>query len=317
MNRRNFLKSIGAIGLISTLPRTLSFAGGDAGSQVRIGVFTDLHHMSFKKDETARMKLIMDAMLQEKPDLMIEGGDFTYPKNIEPVLAEWNRFDGPKYHVLGNHDMDYCDKATITKLLGMENRYYSFDHGAFHFAVLDRNNFRKADGSVEGYAKGNWYKAGDGKINQIDPEQMAWIRDDLTKTTKPTVLWMHQPIAATDELNNIGNGQELLDLIDEMNFTARQSTGKPRVIAAFFGHDHTDVYTLRNDVHYIMLNSASYAYHGGGPYYYQDPLFCFVTLDPAGTIQIKGKSSVYGPAPVPERIHIQIPSRISDRSLVT
>ncbi len=71
-------------------------------------------------------------------------------------MTEWNRFSGPKYHVIGNHDMDVCDKQTIMAMWGMETRYYSFDTGEYHFVVMDRNFLRGADGVLVDYNTSNW-----------------------------------------------------------------------------------------------------------------------------------------------------------------
>ena len=83
-------------------------------------------------------------------------GDFCRPKGSDGIMREWNRFQGPKYHVLGNHDMDVCNKQTIMALWGMPKRYYSFDEGGFHFVVLDRNLWKKDDGTLVDYDNSDW-----------------------------------------------------------------------------------------------------------------------------------------------------------------
>jgi predicted phosphodiesterase len=267
-----------------------------------------------------RLQAFIDSANQSKPNFIIQCGDFCYPETCPAIMAEWNKFDGPKYHVLGNHDMDKCDKAAIMKLWGMENRYYSFDcgepGGGFHFVVLDRNCFHlQGDKKIQDYSHGNWGKAGPGNINCIDDEQLAWMVDDLEKTDKPTVVWIHQPLIATDGPNEIGNGQLIIDAFDVANFKAREKTGFPKVIACFFGHDHNDLYAERNGVHYVLLNSASYAYTSEGASFYQDPLFAFLTLDPAGQISIEGKATEYGPKQASEKVRMRIPPKISSRKL--
>lgn len=316
MNRRNFLKTIGALGIGSMFaPRIFAIEPAAPGGVVRAGLISDLHHLSFKKDEIARLTAFMDAVEKEKPDFLLECGDFTYPDGVPAILEQWNRFAGPKYHVLGNHDMDKCDKATYLKLMGAEKAYYSVDHGSFHFVMLDRNHFKDAGGKIISYAKANWAKAKGESLSRIDSDQLNWLRDDLKKTQKPSILFMHQPIAVSNSGGFDGNAAEIVALIDEINDASRKDTGKLRVIAAFFGHDHNDLYVQKRDVHYIMINSSSYAYRGA-PWYYKDPIFAFATFDPAGSITLQGRTTDFIPDPkLPDGVKHDYAPKISDRRL--
>jgi predicted phosphodiesterase len=317
MNRRQFIQSVGVAGLALSA-RSLTFAAAPAtqpAGAVRIGVITDLHHQLFKKDQRFRLTAFIDRAVATPTDFILQCGDFCYPAGCPELLPEWNRFTGEKYHVLGNHDMDKCDKATIMKLWGMPAAYFSFDRGGFHFVVLDRNNFRNADKSIIPYSHGNWYRAKEIDLNCMDNAQMAWFKDDLAKTQKPTVIFMHQPIVATDFPTQLGNGDELLTAIESANLAARDKTGHPRVIAAFLGHDHNDLYAERNGTHFVLLNSASYAYTSYGASFYRDPLYSFITFDPAGKITIEGTSSQYSSASTPAAVRSRIQPKISSRDL--
>jgi hypothetical protein len=317
MNRRQFLSAVGAAGL-ALGTRRLTFAGTPTTRKsdvLRIGVITDLHHAAFGKDQLFRLKAFIDAAVASSPDFILQGGDFCYPDGAAAIMAEWNRFTGDKRHVLGNHDMDKCDKATIMKLWEMEKPYYSFDKGGFHFIVLDRNFIRNPDQTTTDYAKGNWYKFKSPNISCIDDAQVKWLIDDLKNADKPTVVWIHQPLLASNSPEDIGNAHQIIDAFDAANFEAREKTGKSKVIAAFFGHDHDDLYVERAGVHYVLLNSASYAYTSAGASFYREPLYSFITLDPAGTITIEGKSTVYDSSKVPDKVRMRIFPKISDRSL--
>jgi predicted MPP superfamily phosphohydrolase len=334
MNRRDFLRSSAAAGLALAGGATLTFAAGPTtapttsgtGRPLRVGFITDLHHALFGRDQVFRLRAFIDRALATPTDFILQGGDFCYPAGCPAVLAEWNRCPGDKFHVLGNHDMDKCDKATIMKLWGMPAPYYSFDRGGFHFVVLDRNNIRHVAKSTTkpvppaefvGYNKGNWYRAAANDISCCDDAQLAWLADDLRRTDRPTVIWAHQPLVATDAPPAVGGGDQLLATIDAANYAALAATGRRRVVAAFFGHDHDDRYAERNGVHYVELNSASYAYHEPpGACFYRDPLFSFVTFDPAGTITIEGSATDYT-GHTPDSIRMSIPPRISSRSMAT
>lgn len=315
--RRNFLKQLGVAGaglLVSTRSWSIPSSGLPKGAKkVRFGLITDLHHLQFGKGEEPRMKAFMDAVMKVSPDFIIQCGDFCRPKGSDGIMAEWNRFKGPKYHVLGNHDMDVCDKTTIMQLWGMEKPYYSFDHDGYHFVIMDRNFLRKEDNTLEDYASSNWGPLPAPKRSFTDRPQLDWLRQDLAAAKYPVIVFMHQPVFLSDYFQEIGNADEILTIFDEANLAAAQAGKNSRVAAVFMGHDHDDRHGERNGVHYFIINSASYVYSGGA-YYYADPLFAFITLDPAGKLTIEGRSSRYRDA-VPERIKARFPAKISDRSV--
>lgn len=229
-------------------------------------------------------------------------------------MAEWNRFKGPKYHVIGNHDMDVCDKATIMALWGMEKRYYSFDMGGFHFVIMDRNYLRGKDGALAPYNTSNWGPLPSEQRSFTDPEQLEWLAQDLAAAKAPVVVFMHQPVFLSEWTTELGNAADILTIFDQHNYAAERSGSNAKVCAVFMGHDHDDRYGERNSVHYFMMNSASYIYTDTGAHYYKDSLFAFITLDPSGKLQIRGRSSSY-PSGTPEKVMATYPPRISDRSL--
>jgi predicted phosphodiesterase len=314
MQRRNFLAAAAvAAGFLNTQPDLLA---GDSATKpveniLRFGLIADLHHNMFKRDQLARMTAFVDAANEAKPEFIIQLGDLCNPDVAPAVMEQWNRFAGPKHHVLGNHDMDKCDKDEALKSWGMQAPYYSFDLGGFHFVVLDKNNIRQDKETFEPYVKGNFYRAKSDAINSFDAKQLTWLADDLAKTTKPVFMFVHQPILATD-LTMWGNSPEFLQVVDLHNWRAREK-GSPAVVQAIFnGHDHVDTYALRNNVHYISVNSASYAYTSGA-FFYEAPLFAFVTLTP-NSLNIEGRTSTYTKG-APEKIRAEIPCRISSREL--
>ena len=127
---------------------------------------------------------------------------------------------------------------------------------------------------------------------------MAWLREDLAKTERQTVIFSHQGL---DDLG-VSNRQEVRRVIAAANARA----GFAKVIACICGHYHLDGASLIEGVHYLQINSASY-YYVGGSYgndgsaraAYRDPLFALATLDPAaGKLTIAGRKSEFRhPAP--------------------
>ncbi|MCE7043745.1 metallophosphoesterase [Dyadobacter sp. CY312] len=316
-NRRRFLKDIG-IAAGATLLTSSSFAipASQTASRklLRFGFITDLHHLQFGKNEEARMKGFMNAVLKENPDFIVQCGDFCRHTNSDEILTEWNRFKGPKYHVLGNHDMDFCDKATIMKFWNMPKRYYSFDKDGFHFVVMDRNFLKKQDGTLVDYNTSNWGPFPSPQRSFTDQAQLDWLREDLATAQFPVIVFMHQPVFLSDFYQEMGNADDILEIFDQANLNATKKNTGNKVAAVFMGHDHDDRHGERNGVHYFIINSASYVYTNSGAHYYKDPLYAFITLDPVGILTIEGRSTTYRDE-TPDAVRARFPTKISNHKV--
>lgn len=317
MRRRDFLRNMGiAAGSVGIYQNSYSIPAfsGNRAQKIRFGMISDLHHLQFGREEVQRLSGFMDDVAETKPDFIIQCGDFCRHTRSEGIMEQWNRFKGPKYHVLGNHDMDYCSKETIMQFWGMPRRYYSFDQGGFHFVVMDRNFLKEDDGRLTHYESSNWGRLPSPKRSFTDQEQLDWLRSDLAGAKLPVIVFMHQPVYLSDFHDELGNADEILKIFDDVNFRATKSNSPVKVAAVFMGHDHDDRYGQRNGVHYFIVNSATYVYTKTGAYYYKDPLYAFVTLETTGKMTIEGRSTTYAPA-APENVASRFPTRISNHQI--
>ncbi len=269
---------------------------------LRFGVCTDVHR-DIMFDAEKRLQCFVDEMNNERVDFIIQLGDFCFPKEENRTFLEtWNCFDGPKYHVLGNHDMDISSKQRIMDFLEMESNYYSFDLEGFHFIVLDPNFYIDSNAYIP-YENGNYYAHGSTRGN-FPPDQLEWLREDLERTSKPVIIFSHQSLSTTDSTKNVTEVRTLLE-------KAKGKIGYKKVIACFNGHTHTNECKEINGIHYIQINSMSYKWLGNdyacperyspalntkypslkytAPY--KDPLFAIVEIHPGSAIQIKGRKS--------------------------
>lgn len=305
-----------AAGSVAIYQNSYSIPVADSGRarKIRFGMISDLHHLQFGQDEVKRLSGFMDDVVKSSPDFIIQCGDFCRHTRSEGIMEQWNRFKGPKYHVLGNHDMDYCSKDTIMQFWGMPHRYYSYDQGGFHFVVMDRNFLKEDDGRLTHYDTSNWGKLPSPKRSFTDQEQLDWLRSDLLGNKLPVIVFMHQPVYLSDFHDEIGNAGDILKIFDDVNFKAVQTGSPAKVCAVFMGHDHDDRYGERNGVHYFMINSATYVYTQSGAYYYKDPLYAFVTLETSGKMTLEGRSTIYAPA-APVNVTSKFPTRISDHEV--
>ncbi|ERJ57218.1 metallophosphoesterase family protein [Sphingobacterium paucimobilis] len=326
MKRITFLKNL-SYGLGSTLLGTtlLSCSKGTDGPTVeipskvlpittkgklRIGVITDVHK-DFFPDADLYLQKFIDTAKQSNVDLIIQIGDFVYPhfKN-DGFMQIWNSFEGPKYHVLGNHDMDTASKSDFLTYVNQKQlgNYYSFDSNGFHLVVMD-TNYIKSGGIYTDYNAKNYTKHPANEIGYVSKEQLDWLREDLRKTDKPCIIFSHQPFNGS-----AGNSKEVQEILKEEN-----KKGK-KIIAAFSGHLHKNWLIDIDEVSHIQVNSASYFYVGknhptvtgrfpasveanypimkeSAPY--DDSLFAIIDFDgPDREIKIQGrKSNFIAPTP--------------------
>ncbi len=264
--------------------------------KVKIGMFTDLH-IATMHDGKERLTAFMDSMKTAKPDFIIELGDFnTVAPKYAYAFDIWDTYSGPKYHVIGNHEMDggYNLQQALARR-NMPSSYYSFEKNGFYFIVLDGNDKKSPD--VKGYQE------------HMNPPQVAWLKDELTKAKGPIVIFSHQGLGK----DGIDNAEEVRGILEAHNAKNK----KTKVIANFYGHIHYDRAEAVNGIWYVCINSMSYKWLGeeyGHVRYsdevdknfkwikytapYKDPLYTVVEISPAGTITISGKKTSWvGPSP--------------------
>lgn len=207
-------------------------------------------HAQDVPDGEERIASFIRAAKDEKVDFIIELGDFCRLDSASQVyLKLWDSFEGDKYHVIGNHDMDNYTPEEYVAGMKMPGRYYSFDKGDFHFIVLDGNNLYDGKEYTH-YAKANYYV--NPKMRAfIDPEQMAWLKQDLAATDKKCVLFSHQSIEQF-----LNNGATVRQILEEENRRA----GFKKVVLAFGGHNHSNYTKEINGITYMQINSASYVW---------------------------------------------------------
>lgn len=294
-------------------------SGGEPSEEtVRFGICTDVHK-DIMHNADSRLRAFIGRMNREEVDFVIQLGDFCRPIPAnDGFLAIWKTFDGPRHHVLGNHDMDGgATREQTVAYWGMQAKYYSFDAGGFHFIALDGND--KTTPPQSGYPR------------YVGDQQQQWLRRDLVQNRLPTIIFSHQSLEAP---GGVANGEAIRGILEEAN-----RTGGGKVFACFSGHHHMDYCRQINGIYYVQINSMSYFWMGEKYQHvryspeidrdypwikyttpYEDPLFAIVTLGADGSIAIKGTESKWvGPSPwdlgYPQDRKDQIAPQISSRRL--
>lgn len=301
--RRELLISTAAISLLRLPLRT----AGAAEPPLRFGVISDIH-LDIVHDGEARLRPFIEAMNEAHVDFIIQLGDFCVPLERNRRFMEiWNQFNGPRYHVMGNHDRDgFVDRGgpyaftydETMRFWNMPSPYYSFDRGGIHFIVLDSNE--------PGPNLRPYYR-------YIGDEQRQWLIDDLAATTLPTIIFSHHPFDDTGA-GVIVNHADIRKIVE----AAHHPDGSPKVLACFSGHLHRDYVRTIQGIYYPQINSASYVWLGEHirnmpfgeaidrthPYLkhtapYAKSLWAVVTIDRAGgALTIAGTTTQFvGPTP--------------------
>ncbi len=288
ITRRMFLRSTAAsfAGLaVMPLSCTLKSTSSAKLSTVRFGIVTDCHYadadalgMRFYRESLDKLTECVTLMNAERLDFLIELGDFK-DQNRPPVeqrtlsylqVAEkvFQGFDGPTFHVLGNHDMDSISKMQF--LTRVENTniesgrgYYSFDLNTLRCVVLDANY--KADGTDYDHGNFDWTDA------NIPSEELDWLKQDLDTAPGSVIVFIHQLLDGVGSVyvNNAADVRQIL-----------QASG--RVLAVFQGHHHSGSYSNIAGIHYYTLKAVV---EGSGP---ENNSYAIAEVHPDGGIIITG-----------------------------
>jgi hypothetical protein len=305
--RRDFLRttlSIGSAGILTGLTFDLLQAAETdspiAFQPIKFGIIADMHR-DMTPDADERLEAFMKKVDEEKPDFLMDLGDFAHPLPAnEPFIQRFTSSKSPAYHVLGNHDLDAVDKKTAVAIFGMPAAYYSFDTCGYHCVVLDPNSVY-SNGEFLDYDKGNYFSY-PGKVGYVNDEQCDWLKDDLRKTDLPTFLFSHQGLVDNEGVNNRTQVRQILE-------NENERCGYRKILACFNGHYHRDIHRTIHGIHYFDINSVSNDWHEeqiSGRYpeemekkypwlvnvvLHKDPLFCFVAIDASGKLSMRGVKS--------------------------
>ncbi len=288
IDRRAVLQSAAAIAAGAAFASLSCAPGGlSLGRRrpVRFGIVTDCHYADidpagtrFYRESLDKLSECVACMNAQRVDFLIELGDLKdqdtpaveertlqYLRRAEAVFRE---FDGPRYHVLGNHDLDSLSKRQFLEnvkstRLSSRRSYYSFNARGLHCVVLDANF--TADGTDYDHHNFHWTDA------NVPLPELHWLRKDLAKARGPVIVFVHQLLDGAGPVY-VKNAPEVRQIL--------RDSGK--VLAVFQGHHHEGGYNEIGGIHYYTLKAVV---EGQGP---QNSAYAIVEVRPDGSLIVTG-----------------------------
>lgn len=280
ITRREFVTGAAAVGAGALLSKPNVVRAAESKPDAASFNFVHLTdmHVTFKRKGGVGWHTCVEHVrgLKTRPAFALMGGDLAFDGNYHTKsdFAEFVRLykegaDGlgiPYHNCMGNHDplgyggrrkvaIDDPDigKKMIMDRLEWPKSYYSFDHGGWHFVVLD------SIFTLKGSDGGPTYEP------RIGPEQLEWLAYDLGAAGgKPTVAVTH--IAAFCNIGQM-NGVKDHPAMDGMQVwdtkELRTILERHKVKALLQGHSHRIEQYCLNDVWYLTSAAVSGAWWAG------------------------------------------------------
>jgi predicted phosphodiesterase len=279
-SRRAFLKS-GALWMAAGAafhPTALPGMDTTKKPLLRIGLITDLHNADkppainrFYREARTKLRESIDHFNQTGVDFVIELGDIIDAADtleaelryLQGIEEEYARAQAERHYVLGNHCVWLLTKQQFLEHTAAKETFYSFDRGGWHFIVLDAC-FRR-DGVPYGEKNFEWTDT------DIPPREREWLQQDLARTDKPAMVFVHQRIDVENQYG-IKSAREVRRILE--------SSGKAR--AVFQGHSHRNDHREINGIHYCTVAAMV---EGSGP---ENSAYSVLSVHEEGTLELKG-----------------------------
>ncbi|MCK5413245.1 MAG: metallophosphoesterase [Candidatus Pacebacteria bacterium] len=181
-----------------------------------------------------------------KPEFVVILGDLVEDdnkvndrNNIDYIIKLLIKLKCPVHYVAGNHDLQNISEEELIKLFKQESLYYSFDKNEFHIIVL-------------------YTKAIKHKNVFISEEQISWLKNDLEKTNKKTIIFSHHSLADQDLTGNPWfEGKPEYCLVTNRKIIRNIISTSKKVIAVFNSHLHWDRQDIHNNIPYFTIQSLT------------------------------------------------------------
>jgi 3',5'-cyclic AMP phosphodiesterase CpdA len=205
-------------------PFTFAVVGDSGGYPARLA---ELWGYTPHEGAKHRPEVIVHGMSEARPQLILHAGDVVYPdgerenyvraffRPYAPLIATT-----PIAAAIGNHDLKTAGGAPFLEVFGeaahpplSEGKYYSFEYGPLHVAVLDSN---------------------EEDFDLLEP-QRNWLREDLKRATRPwKVALCHVPLRESSPVRRAAISERQRQLSEAL----WKECADGGVSVVFNGHNH-------------------------------------------------------------------------------
>jgi Icc protein len=204
------------------------------------------HHAA---DLTRDVVRIMNDEL--RPDLLVNLGDDIEDESREADLARYTECQdilrtakAELVNVAGNHDTIHLTREDLSRVWHrdagsspLSPLFYALDRGGFHIAIL--HTVERKDVDV-----------------RIPHAQLAWLKDDLARTTLPVIVLMHHSASEQDLGDSFWfKGLSHLALVKERAELRQILEASGKVRAVFNGHVHRNHLDVIRGIPYVTIQS--------------------------------------------------------------
>jgi hypothetical protein len=275
VDRRQFLGLLAAGGSLCLGLGTRPFAADDSPKEkpvLSFGVIADVQYNDadprwsrYFRESLEKLNKCVAQINLLKPDFTIQLGDLIEGSfgNYDVVLPVLEKLAKPRYHVLGNHDVDVApaNKDKVFLKLGLHRLgdgqgCYDFGHAGWRFIVLNGNDISllahapetaqwKAAESL--FIKLQRQGAQNAQVwnGALGREQMTWLRQTLARASaagERTIVFCHYPVYPAGP-HTLWNDLEVIHILE----------GYRTVVAYLNGHNHEGNYALKKGIHYLTF----------------------------------------------------------------
>ena len=221
---------------------------------MKIAIITDIHHgpLSHTKKEGWDALAVVDSFVawatEQGADLLLDLGDHISDTSADAdaeamiaVASRLARFEGPRVHILGNHDVANLSVAVNEAIFGGSLASRVVDLGEFRLIVWQPDVRLVPPG-----------------FQPTGAEHLAWLVAALEQDERPAIIATHVPLSGHSQIGNyyfeLNPGYSTYPDHDAVR-AAVEATG--RAAAWLSGHVHWNPITPIRGIQHITVQSLS------------------------------------------------------------
>jgi len=229
---------------------------------VRAAIITDVHYgidsgCKLGSKAPRLMRKFIKAVCAAAPDFILDMGDRISQRNhredmewMQKFRKHFNEVSIPLHCLMGNHDIKNLSREDNEKIMGCPGISNSRDINGYHF-VFWNPNVHNGDTGLK-----------------LDPEDIEWLKDDLSKSKNPSVLCSHIPLDNDPQDNSEARtySEKYTGIItnrfyyDDAHAIREILEQSGKVILCLSGHRHINRHREINGIHYITQQSLTNQY---------------------------------------------------------